>query len=41
MHRLNQRRDLGFYESMRILGIISDTTARNAIRNIEKEQVAA
>ncbi|VXB24828.1 hypothetical protein [Citricoccus sp. K5] len=41
MQRAAQRRDLGWYEALRILGIITDTTARDAIRNIEREQVAA
>lgn len=35
MHRLNQYQERDFYESMRILGIISDVTARDAIRNME------
>lgn len=30
--RAAQRRDLGFYEAMRILGIYSDTTARDAMK---------
>lgn len=29
--RAAQRRDLGFYEAMRILGIYTDTTARDAL----------
>lgn len=33
--RASIRRDLGFYEAMRIYGLISDTTARDAIRNVE------
>ena len=35
--RAAQRRDLGFYEALKILGIYSDTTARDAL----SEQVAA
>lgn len=30
-----------FYESLRILGLISDTTARDANRNLEKELIPA
>lgn len=30
-----------FYESLRIFGVITDTTPRDAIRNIEDEQKAA
>lgn len=30
-----------FEHGLRILGIITDTTARDAIRNIEREQVVA
>lgn len=30
-----------FYESLRIFGVISDPTPRDAIRNIEREQAAA
>ena len=37
MHRLNQYQERDFYESMRILGIISDPTPRNAITNIERQ----
>ena len=37
MHRLNQYQEHDFYESMRILGIISDPTPRQAIRNIERQ----
>ena len=35
--RAAQRHDLGFYEAMRILGIYTDTTARDAL---SKKQVA-
>lgn len=31
----SQMVELDFYESLRILGLISDTTARDAIRNLE------
>ena len=30
--RAAQRRDLGFYEALKILGIYSDTTARDALQ---------
>lgn len=30
--RAAERRDLGFYEALRILGIYSDTTARDALQ---------
>lgn len=36
----NMHEVFDFYEGMKILGIITDTTARDAIRNIEREQVA-
>lgn len=45
-HRIAKRADrmqaeFDFFAELRILGIITDTTARDAIRNIEREQVAA
>ena len=33
--RASIRRDLGFYEALRVSGIISDPTPRKAIKNIE------
>jgi len=35
LKRKAQRRDLGFEEGLRILGVHSDRTPREAIRNIE------
>lgn len=32
---------LEFFEGLRILGIITDTTARDAVANLEKVKVAA
>lgn len=34
LKRKAQRRDLGFYEAMRILGIYTDTTARDALSEV-------
>lgn len=34
MQRLVQRRDLGWYAALRILGMHSDPTARDAIRSV-------
>lgn len=41
MQRAAQRRDLGWYEALRILGITSDPTPRTAVRNIERMTLAA
>ena len=38
--RAAERRDLGFYEALRILGIYTDTTARDAVRNAERAVAA-
>jgi len=35
MQRLSQRRELEWFECLRVLGITSDPTARDAIRNLE------
>lgn len=35
MQRLGQRRELEWFECLRVLGITSDPTAKEAIRNIE------
>ncbi|MGO2634789.1 MAG: hypothetical protein ACTH9H_13690 [Galactobacter sp.] len=35
-YRMERMTETSFYESCRILGILSDTTARDAIRNLEK-----
>lgn len=37
----NMQAEHDFYESLRILGIITDATARDAITNIEREMAAA
>lgn len=34
--RAAQRRDLGFYEAARILGIYTDATPRTALRSVRK-----
>lgn len=36
MQRLVQRRDLGWYAALRVLGISSDPTALTAIKNVER-----
>ena len=41
MQRAAQRRELGWFEALKILGITSDPTPRLAVRNIEREKVAA
>lgn len=41
MQRAAQRRDLGWFDALRILGITSDPTPRTAIRNIERQAVVA
>lgn len=33
--RAAQRRDLGFYEAARVLGIYTDATPRKALRNVQ------
>lgn len=35
MQRAAQRRELTWFEGLRILGLISDPTARDAVRNLE------
>lgn len=35
MQRLSQRRELEWFECLRVLGLTNDPTARDAIRNIE------
>lgn len=35
MQRLSKRRELEWFECLRVLGITNDPTARDAIRNIE------
>lgn len=34
LKRAAQRRDIGFYEGLRILGIYTDTTAREALEGV-------
>ena len=41
MQRLSQRRELGWFECCRVLGITSDPTARDAIRNLEDAERSA
>jgi len=41
MQRLTQRRELEWFECLRVLGITNDPTAKEAIRNIEDERKAA
>ena len=37
----NMSEVVDFYQGLRILGLLSDPTARDAVRNLENEQVAA